>query len=242
MIIFFKLSFYNYCLANEAYFDLSENEIEIKTDFNGKEVIIFGLTDPSYDTLITIKGPNQNTKVQKKERFFGLWFNTKNIIYRELPEIFFIASSSAIEDILNIDILYKKALYFDHMLDNLVTQRNFNFNENNKYENWNQSLIKIKKDLNFYKEYEIKIVDNKLFQTRVFFPSNTLPGTYDVNIYQIKNKLILSEKNKKIVIMKTGIGNEIFNFANNQPAIYGILCIIFAVLAGLIAATAFRRL
>ena len=55
-------------------------------------------------------------------------------------------------------------------------------------------------------------------------------------------KIIISEKNKKIIIKKTGIGNKIFQFAHNKPATYGILCIVFAVLAGLMGATIFRRL
>ena len=49
-------------------------------------------------------------------------------------------------------------------------------------------------------------------------------------------------KNKKIIIKKAGIGNIIFQFAHNKPAAYGILCIVFALFAGLIAATVFRRL
>ena len=85
-------------------------------------------------------------------------------------------------------------------------------------------------------------MDHKLFQTRIFFPSNTIPGIYDVNIYQIKNKIIVSEKNKKIIIKKTGIGNKIFEFAHDHPASYGIISIMMAILAGLVAATAFRRL
>ena len=125
---------------------------------------------------------------------------------------------------------------------NLITQRNFNYDENNTNYLWNQNLIKIKKDKNFFKEYKIKIVDNKLFQTRVFFPSNTPPGTYKINIYQIKNNKILNEKNKIIIIKKTGIGNTIFNLAHDQPVIYGIICILFAIFAGLLAATIFRRL
>ena len=228
--------------GNQAYFDLSDNEIEIQTNFNGKEVIIFGLTDPKFETVLVIKGPSKNTKVQKKERLFGLWINTKRIIYKNLPSIFFIASSSPINEILNEETIIKKALYFEHMLINLITQRNFNYNESNKADLWNKKLIKIKKEKNFYKEYKIKIVDNKLFQTRVFFPANTIPGTYDINIYQVHNKIIVNEKNKKILVKKTGIGNKIFNLAHNQPATYGIICIFFAIFAGIIAATAFRRL
>ena len=229
-------------LGNQAYFDISDNEIEIQTNFNGKEVIIFGLTDPKFETILVIKGPSENIKVQKKERLFGLWINSKKIIYKNLPSIFFIASSSPIKEILNEETIIKKALYFEQMIINLITQRNFNFNESNKAKIWNKKLIKIKKEKNLYKEYKIKIVDNKLFQTRVFFPANTIPGTYDINIYQIHNKIIVNEKNKKILVKKTGMGNKIFNLAHNQPAIYGIICIFFAIFAGIIAATAFRRL
>ena len=103
-------------------------------------------------------------------------------------------------------------------------------------------MIKIKQKNNFYKEYEIKIVDDKLFQTRVFFPSNTIPGNYQINIYQIKDKTIVSKKNKSINIVKSGIGNELFNLAHNNPISYGIMCIIFAIFSGLLAAIVFRRL
>ena len=76
--------------GEEAYFDLSEKEIQIKTDFNGKEIIIFGLTDPELDTILTIKGPNKDTKVSKKERLFGFWFNTKkNYLQRFAKYLFY---------------------------------------------------------------------------------------------------------------------------------------------------------
>ena len=242
LFIFFNTFTNKLVFGEEAYFDLSDNEIQIQTDFNGKEVIIFGLTDPELDTILTIKGPNKDTKISKKERLFGFWFNTKKIIYRDLPSIFFIASSSPIKKILNDDTIIKKSLYFEKMFVNLLTQRNFNFTDQNKFEMWNENMIKIKKELNLYKEYKLKIIDDKLFQTRVFFPTNTVPGFYDVNIYQIKNKVIIGEKNKKIIVKKAGIGNKIFQFAHNKPATYGILCIVFAVLAGLMGATIFRRL
>ena len=232
----------NCSYGKESYFDLSDPEIEIQTNFEGKEVIIFGLSDPNFDTIINIVGPKQNSRVRMKERLFGFWFNTKKITYKDLPSLFFVASSKPIKEILNDDTIIKNSLYFEEMIINKVTQRNFNFADKNKFEFWNNNLIKIKKQENFYKEYKIKIVDDKLFQARVFFPANTIPGTYDVNIFQIKNKIIVSQNNKKITIKKAGIGNKIYEFANDHPASYGIISIMLAIVAGLIAATAFRRL
>ena len=237
-ILFYSFSTF----GNEAYFDMSDPEIEIQTNFKGKEVIIFGLSEPEIDTIIDIKGPALDTRVRKKERIFGMWFNRQKIIYRDLPSIFFIASSSPINEILNEETIIKRSLYFEQSIVNLITQRNFNFTETNKLANWNKSLIQIKKEEEFNKKYKIKIVDNKLFQTRIFFPSNTVTGIYDVKIYQVKDKIIVGEKNKKIIIKKTGIGEKIYQWAQNDPAYYGIVCILFAIFAGLVGATAFRRL
>ena len=242
ILILYIIFYSNLAYSNEAYFDLSDSEIEIQTNFKGKEVIIFGLLEPGFDTIINIKGPKKDTKVRKKERIFVFWFNTKKIVYKNLSSIFYIASSSPIKEILEEETIIKNALNFEQSLANIVTQRNFNFNDKNKPEYWNRNLLKIKKDENFYKEYKIKIVDDKLFQTKIFFPSNTIPGIYNVDIFQIKNKIIKSKKNRKIIIKKTGIGDRIFKLAHKQPATYGIICIVFAILAGLIAATAFRRL
>ena len=240
-LLFIFILFLNFEVhSKETYFDLSEKEIQIETDFNGKEIIIFGIFKPKEDTIISIKGPDMDTKMSKKEKLFGFWFNTKKIIYKELPSIFFLASSAPIQDILNKEAIIKEKLYFDELLTNIITQRNFieqkNLNE------WKNNLISIKTKEDLYKEYEFKNIENKLFQTRVFFPSQSVPGKYQVTIYQIKDKIILSKKNKVILIRKSGMGDKIYKFAHEQSAAYGLLSILFAVLSGLIAATIFRRI
>ena len=226
--------------GSEAYFDLSDQEIKIETDFNGKEVIIFGLTDPSFDTILVIKGPNKNVILSMKERLFGFWLETKKIIYQDIPSIFFVASSAPIDQILNEDVIIKKGLLFEKLILNVITKRNFIYQS--KLDDWDANLIRLQKNKGLYHEYELKIVDEKLFQTRIFFPSSTIPGLYNVSIFQVNNKIIINEKNKRIIVKKTGIGDKIYQFAHKKPASYGILSILFAVISGLAAATAFRRL
>ena len=141
-IIFLSMT-KSYAFADQTFFDLSDEKIEIRTNFTGKEIVIFGLTNPYLDTILTIKGPGQDTKVSKKERLFGFWFNTKKITYKDLPSLFFVASSKPIKEILNDDTIIKNSLYFEEMIINKVTQRNFNFADKNKFEFWNNNLIKI---------------------------------------------------------------------------------------------------
>ncbi len=225
--------------AEEVYFDLSEDNIEIKTDFDGKEIIIFGLLQDGYDTLLTIKGPPSKMKIQKKERYFGVWINNKQIIYSNIPILFFLSSSSKIDEILPNSIQINNELNFDKILNNKTFDQNFIFENDQKL--WSENFVRIKKKQLFYKEFEMKTFKDKLFQTSVFFPPNTIPGIYYVDIYYIKHKTIMNKDRKKIIVKKTGIGSDIYEFAKNRAATYGVFVIIFSVLSGLIAATLFRR-
>ena len=236
---FILLILFSNTVLSEAYFDISENNIKIETNFIGKEVIIFGILNNDQETILTIKGPEKNAVIQKKERILGFWFNTKQITYNQIPSIFFIASSNEIEDILPTSTIIKEELSFNYLLENKTSQRNFI--SDISLNTWKDNFVRIKKNKNLFKEYDIEKIDNKLFQTRIFFPAKSIPGEYKVNVYQIKNNLILNNKEKIITLKKSGVGSQIYNFAHKNAAAYGLFAIIFAVLSGFLAATLFRR-
>ena len=239
LTVFILLVLFSNTVLAEAYFDISENNIKIETNFIGKEVIIFGILNNDQETILTIKGPEKNAVIQKKERILGFWFNTKKIKYNQIPTIFFIASSNNIEDILPASTIIKEELSFNYLLENKTSQRNFI--SDISLDTWKDNFVRIKKNKNLFKEYDIEKIDNKLFQTRIFFPAKSIPGEYKVNVYQIKNNLILNNKEKVITLKKSGVGSQIYNFAHKNAAAYGLFAIIFAILSGFLAATLFRR-
>ena len=239
LITFILLVLIPNAILAEAYFDISEDNIKIETNFTGKEVIIFGILNDGQETIMTIKGPQKNAVIQKKERILGFWFNTKQITYNEIPSVFFIASSKNIEDILPASTIIKEELSFNYLLENKTSQRNFISDVS--LDNWKDNFVRINKNKNLFKKYNVEKIDNKLFQTRIFFPAKSIPGEYKVNVYQIQNNLILNNKEKIITLKKSGIGSQIYNFAHNNAAAYGLFAIIFAIMSGFLAATLFRR-
>jgi uncharacterized protein (TIGR02186 family) len=238
-LVFIIIFFFTKLISAEAYFNLSQNDIKIETNFNGKEIIIFGILNDDQETLIAIKGPEKKALIQKKERILGFWFNTMQITYNNVPSIFFIASSANLEDILPMSTIIKEELSFDLLLENKLSQRNFISDVS--LEDWKDNFVRIKKNKNLFKQYKVEKIDNKLFQTQVFFPAESIPGEYKVQVYQIKNNIILNKKEKIITLQKSGIGSRIYDFAHKNAAAYGFFTIIFAVLSGFLAATLFRR-
>jgi len=87
MILYF-LIFPKILHADKAYFDLSDEIIKIETNFTGKEIIIFGLADPIYDTILVIKGPKKDATLTIKERLFGIWIKTKKFKYKEIVRLY----------------------------------------------------------------------------------------------------------------------------------------------------------
>ena len=238
-LVFIIVFFFTKAILAEAYFDLSQDNIKIETDFNGKEIIIFGILNDDQETIITIKGPPKKALIQKKERFLGFWFNTKQITYDKIPSIFFIASSAKLEDILPMSTIIKEELSFDLLLENKLSQRNFISDVSLK--NWQDNFVRIKKNKSLFKQYKVAKIENKLFQTRVFFPAESIPGKYKVQVYQIKNNIILNKKEKILTLQKSGMGSQIYDFAHKNAAAYGFFTIVFAILSGFLAATLFRR-
>ncbi len=238
LLVIFILVIHNTAEAQKAYFDLSQKEINIDTNFTGQELILFGLTEQDDEIIVVVKGPKTDLTVRSKSRILGFWFNTKSVTYLDVPKVYFISSNYDFKDILNDKELYENEIGFNNI--KLIPKNQKDLFVDLK--DWNNSIIRVQKEKNLYKKFNLKYVDDKLFQTRLYFPSNIPTGKYTVTIYRIKDNKIMSSNNKLIMINKSGMGNKIFLFAQNNSFIYGIMTIIFAIILGISAATIFRKL
>ena len=108
---------------------------------------------------------------------------------------------------------------------------------------FHDALIRRKQALGHYGEEvgEVRMLSQRLFRTDVAFPTNVPVGNYTVEVFLIQDGRVVSAETIPLYISKSGTLAEIFQFAHNYAAIYGILAIIFAVLAGLGANAVFRK-
>ena len=72
--------------------------------------------------------------------------------------------------------IIKEELSFDLLLENKLSKRNFI--SDISLDDWKNNFVRIKKDKSLFKEYNVEKIENKLFQTRVFFPAESIPGEY----------------------------------------------------------------
>ena len=109
---------------------------------------------------------------------------------------------------------------------------------------WRDALIRNQQRLGLYRSNEvgnIRLISKRLFSTRVTFPANVPTGAYLATTYLLVDGRVESAESTKITVNKVGIEAEVFDFAHEQSALYGIIAILIALVAGWLAHVAFRE-
>ena len=102
LVLVFIIS-YDVKAKNQIVADLSQENVKITTDFLGAKILLFGAYDGQKgdDIIVVVTGPKGLVTVQKKEKVFGIWVNTKSVNYINTPKYLNISSNRDINKILN---------------------------------------------------------------------------------------------------------------------------------------------
>ncbi len=220
--------------------DISQQTISINSSFTGKKILLFGNREVNGEIVIEISGPNEIIVVHQKKKIFGIWINSKKITFSNVPSYYALVSSKPINDLISKP-LQKKLLIGSINLP-IHAEHNKKFYKA-EIENFKKGLIRNKERMNLYLNNENAIKFNdKLFRGEINFPTNTSEGSYKINTYLIDNNTIIDKQEKSIFISKVGLERNIYNLANDNPALYGFLAIVIAVVAGFLASIVFRRI
>ena len=240
-LIFFIMTLTSNTLAqNQIVADLSQENVKISTDFQGAKILLFGAYDGEKgdDIIVIVTGPKGLVTVQKKEKMFGVWVNTKKVNYINAPKYLSISSNRKIEEILN-----KKTQKISE-----IGLNNFNIRiqpgikvENEKQ--WRQALTRnmLKSNLWSVNENSVSLNKDALFRSFLELPSNVITGQFEVKILHYRNSKLVSQQINSINVSKSGISAEIYDIAQNYSTLYGIFAVFLAILVGWGSNLVFRK-
>jgi uncharacterized protein (TIGR02186 family) len=100
---------------------------------------------------------------------------------------------------------------------------------------------KVKRNLYQWKPAPLVFLGNRLFRTKLHFPSNVSVGTFGIDTFLIRKGEIAAFETTLLNVRKFGLEADIYNFAYRHSLAYGVLAIIVAGLAGWMANAAFRK-
>lgn len=218
--------------------DLSKHLVAITTGFVGADVLLFGAVDGPGDVVVVVRGPPRPEVVRRKERVGGIWVNTGRADLTAVPAYYRVAATRPLPDLATPAVLERHRIGLEHLdLEPELADRGAGPAE------YRQALIHLKQARGLWaaEAQEVAALGNRLFRTELHFPANVPTGTYSVEVYLLRDGQVVSAQTTPLIVSKIGLGAELYHFAHEHGAAYGIMAIALAGAAGWLAATAFRK-
>ncbi|HIP24342.1 MAG TPA: hypothetical protein EYG79_12230 [Rhodobacteraceae bacterium] len=226
--------------------DLSQNRVEITATFSGSNIFVFGAVKRDapvpegagqLDVAIVIEGPLETVTVRKKEKKLGIWVNTESVEVHEAPSFFTIATTRPLVDMLNEGDRRDYAIGLDFAVRPQGPSEV-------GIESFAEAVIRIRQDDGLYSQREgiVNLTEDTLFEADISLPANLVEGDYNVRIYLIRDKNIVSDATVGIAVRKAGLEAWLYNLSREYALLYGLLSLLVALAAGYGASEIFRRL
>lgn len=237
----FNLAIANPISANGLAADVSDRLIAITTAFVGGDVVVFGAIDEGQgDIVITMQGPRESQMVRRKSRIAGIWVNRDRVAFDNVPSFFAIASTRSLDDVASVSVRNQFGLGVDHLGLKLIDGAEYSDEDKEAFA---KALIRNKQKAGLYTTSPLQVTfpGPKLFRATFGFPANVPPGTYQIEVFKLEDGQVTGAQRSSLQISKIGLEADVFDFANQRSALYGMIAIVIAVTAGWLAGVVFRR-
>jgi uncharacterized protein (TIGR02186 family) len=226
--------------------DISMREISIQSNFTGVEIVLFGSIDFSkapapdekpYDVIMVVRGPDRPLVVRRKERIAGLWMNGDSKTFSAVPDFYAVLASRPFRAIASEETLKPLGIGFAN-LDYGKTVEGDNTDDE-----FRANLIRLQQERRLFQESDdaIGFIGRSLFRGSVDLPVNVPIGRYMSQVFLFRDGKLLSQSQSSLQVHKVGLERVVYMLAYRYPLTYGLLAVLIAMSAGLLAWTAFRR-
>ncbi len=225
---------------------LSQNRIAITAGFEGSEIFVYGAvarTAPARDAalglVVRVVGPAEPVVVRRKDRVAGVWANVEQARIDSAPSYYAVASTGPFHQTIShtADLRYgvslERALRFVGSASSSEAREGFL-----------DAVVRLRLRNGLYVRQPggVAMVDDTLFRASFTLPANIVEGAYTASVFLTHDREVVDVFETRIDVRKAGMERQIYDLARNNPALYALLSIVVAVLAGLAASEAFRYL
>lgn len=224
--------------------DLSDHLVAITTAFTGTHVLLFGALDGpgSREVAVVVRGPEGDAGVRRKRRVGPVWVFTDEVRFRDVPAYYAVAASRPLAKLAGPAELARHGIGVDGLRLEPADPAGAGLDKGDLAA-FRAALVRGKQRQGLYPEEvgTVSFLGNALFRTRLAFPANVPPGTYQVEVLQFVDGRVAYAQSSVLDISKVGVEADLYDVAHRRPALYALAAILAAVAAGYGASVAFRR-
>lgn len=226
---------------------LSHERVEIKSNFTGTQVVVFGTIERdaqtiaragSYDVVVTVAGPPTNLVTRRKQRTLGVWINRANEQIRRVPSFLAIHSTRPLDEILGAPARSRLGLGLDMMPINAKAGP-----EPPQRTEFESAFLRLMQEDGHYIEVPngVEFLGAELFRATITLPADVPVGDYVTTVQLFRDGALLATNTDPLHIGKIGFEQYVSEFAREQGLAYGLITVAIACLTGWLAGVIFRR-
>jgi len=228
----------------EVVLGLSQDRVAITARFDGSDILIFGavkretaIPDTPLNVIITIAGPVSTVTVRRKEQKYGIWVNASSVSVGWAPSFYAVATSAPFDEVLSVDEDLQHNISIERSIRAIIRP---GMTENAS--EFTDALLRIRREEGVYQQLEgaVTVDQQTLFRSSIALPSNLTEGDYLTRIFLTREGKVVSSFETHIAVQKVGLERFLFNLAQNQATLYGLLSLAIAVIAGWGASVVFQ--
>lgn len=237
--------------AQSLITDLSSRQIEIRSNFTGTRILLFGAIEADaadrsieHDIVIVVRGPDRDLTVRKKERTFGIWMNRESVTFPEAPGYYAVVSSRALDLIASTEVLRTNGIGVGNLNAGEELAESPGLPDTTATDlAFRQALVRNKQLSGLYRTNQagVGFLGKTLFRADIDFPANVPLGLYTATVYLFRDGQLLDSATRPLYVDKEGLERTVFRAAHEQPLLYGIVAILTAAFAGWLGATLLRE-
>lgn len=218
--------------------DLAQKRIDITTGFHGSDLSIYGVKKDRGDIAIVVRGPSQSMVVRRKSRILGVWMNSSNFMFDNVPVYYDLALSRPENAIAPFETRHQNDIGIDALSldprddrDEAVT------------DTFREALVRNLQGQGLFpaEPERVNFLDENFFHARFYLPSNVPTGVYKVYTYLIQDGAVIDTHSTELKVAQTGFSARTYLFAVNNGLAYGFICVFLALFFGWGAQMILRR-
>lgn len=225
---------------------MSQNRVSITADFDGSEILIYGAVRREspppegagpLEVIVTVEGPSTPVTVRRKARVAGIWVNNASVTVDSAPSFYAVATTGPLDHILSDTDNLRHGITIERVIRAVgITD------EADKAGEFLLGLLRVRTNEGRYRilQGKVELTEETLFRSDVILPANLTEGEYKVRLFLLRDTRVIATQERVIGVRKEGLERFIFNLAQEQPLIYGLISLVLAAVAGWGASAAFR--
>lgn len=242
--------------AAEIAIGLTDDVIEVDAGFSGAKIVLFGALSgdagtpgeegPLYDIVAVVRGPAGTFRMRPLQRGGVIW-SPGPAIDVKAPEVLLTSATRPLEEVAPAET--RRKLGIGAEAEWLVPRISPAGPEGAAFVAASGALSISRAFLEHVREQGLFIENpdavnfkkGALFAINVELSPATPVGDYAVNVYLFREGELVSEDSATLAVNKVGLERSIYEIAHGQPLAYGVGCVIISLIAGWLAAAAFRK-